>query len=231
MPAWPSITVLIVTYNRPVEIRKTIDALKAHLKYPGRIGWLLADDNSPNGYTDAIVQDYADLRFAVSVTNRLGWAGNVNAAMAKCETEFIYLNEDDYVSLYDIDLDKGVAILMSVQSAGLVRYDGVDGHKLSLEMCETASPIGRVPYLKILKRSQGLNVYSNRPHLKHKRFHEVYGTYPEGLELGATETVFAHRVKENRGPNVVILENGIRKAFNHVGRSWKGTMHDPCRHE
>jgi len=229
MTAWPSVTVLIVTYNRPTEIRKTIDALRVHLKYSGRIGWLLADDGSPDGYTDAIVQDYADLRFAVSVTGRLGWAGNVNAAMAACETEFIYLNEDDYVSLYDINLDKGIAVLMGVPEVGLIRYDGLDGHKLILEICETRSPIGRVPYLRVLWSSSGLNIYSNRPHLKHKRFHEHYGMYPIGLELGATETAFAHRVRKRHGLSIAALEDGITKAFDHIGHSRKGTAHDPCR--
>ena len=225
---WPDVAVMIVTYDRPDEIRRVIRALDKHLQYnKGKFVWYLADDGSLGNYVSDIQRDFANLGFRTTITKRLGWGANVNKCMRKIGEQYIFLCEDDYVALYPLDINQGIALLSSkTANIGLVRYDGLAGHRLNLAIEEIKTPsLGMLQYLEILKKdSRGLNVYSNRPHLKHVKFHRGYGEYPMGKSLGETESAFAHRIKDIlKGPKLVALENGIRRAFDHVGKSRQGT--------
>jgi len=224
---WPDVAVMVVTYDRPSEIRRVIVALTKHLQYKGKFVWYLADDGSPGNYILDIQRDFANLGFRATITKRLGWGANVNKCMKKIGEQYIFLCEDDYVALYPLDINKGVALLGSKANIGLVRYDGLAGHRLNLTIEEIDTRLGVLQYLEILKDSRGLNVYSNRPHLKHVKFHKAYSHYPMGKSLGETESAFAHRIKDIiKGPKLVALETGIVRAFDHIGKSRQNTAVD-----
>lgn len=227
---WPDVAVMIVTYDRPGEIRRVIKALDKHLQYDnGKFVWYLADDDSPGNYVLDIQRDFPNLGFRATVTKRLGWGANVNKCLQKIAEKYIFLCEDDYVALYPLDINKGVALLDSKEAnIGLVRYDGLAGHRLNLAIEEVKTRLGVLQYLEILKKaSRGLNVYSNRPHLKSRKFHRAYSHYPMGKSLGETESAFAHRVKGIlTGPKLVVLENGVVRAFDHIGKSRQNTAED-----
>ena len=228
---WPDVAVMVVTYDRPGEIRRVIVALTKHLQYKGKFVWYLADDGSPGNYILNIQRDFPNLGFKATITKRLGWGANVNKCLQKIAEKHIFLCEDDYVALYPLDINKGVALLDSKANIGLVRYDGLAGHRLNLAIEEVKTPIGVIQYLNILKKdSRGLNVYSNRPHLKQKKFHRAYSEYPMNKSLGETESAFAHRVKDTlTGPRLVTLENGITRAFDHIGKSRQGSKFDQSK--
>ena len=45
---WPTVTVMLITYDRPEEIRRTIYSLLKNIKYPrDKLLWHISDDNSP----------------------------------------------------------------------------------------------------------------------------------------------------------------------------------------
>ncbi|MBD3251135.1 hypothetical protein GF380_01535 [Candidatus Uhrbacteria bacterium] len=165
-------------------------------------------------------------------TQRQGWGANVNKALTHIRSDYVFLIEDDYVAQKSVNLTSGVAVLEHDESLGIVRYDGLAGHVgLALNIKEApGSPA--VCYLQIDKgRSSHLNVYSNRPHLRHRRVYDKLGPYPESQSLGATETAYAHRVKDNIGQvGVAILADGIERAFDHIGKSRQGTEHDVHLH-
>ena len=229
MAGWPEITAVVVTWNRPQMVRATIKALQQCLRYDGVLRWHLADDKSEDGYVASIVAEFEQLQISHSVTPRLGWGANVNAALAHIKTPYIFLCEDDYIALRPLNLNQGVALIETVPDIGAVRYDGIAAHALNLELRETRSePTGAFSYMRILKASPFLNVYSNRPHLAHRRFHEYYGKYPEGLSLAMTEDTFAKKVYNDRGggPNVAVLADGVVTAFDHIGQSRQGSAAD-----
>lgn len=224
---WPTVAVLIVTYDRPMEIRATIGALKEHLRYCGPLQWFVCDDGSPEGYTQTIQRDFPELAIVVSVTQRKGWGANTNVGMRTCaHASYVFLCEDDYVAIRDIDLASGVALMESVRDVGLVRYDGIAGHGLNLQLREADTALGRLNYLRIDKRSPCLNTYSNRPHLQSRKFRKTYGPYLVGKPLGATEDDYAHKVKDREGPDVACLTDGIPLAFMHIGKSRQGSKED-----
>jgi glycosyltransferase involved in cell wall biosynthesis len=229
---WPLVTILIVTYDRPDEIRRTLAALVNHLHYSGELRWHIADDGTPGSYLDDLRRDFPVLNLARSVTQRGGWGVNVNTALRAATTDLVFLCEDDYVAQRAADLDRGVIVLAAQPGIGLVRYDGIGGHVgMNLWLCEARQEERTVNYLEIDRRhSAHLNVYSNRPHLKHRRFHDAVGYYAEGLSLGFTEESFAHRVKDaDPGCGVAILGDGIEYSFDHIGKSRQGTDADPNR--
>jgi hypothetical protein len=205
--------------------------LHACLKYDGPLHWHLADDLSPPEYLPALFKEFPDLHFTMTQTARQGWGANVNKALRylHARTPFVYLNEDDYVPTTTLDLTAGVRLMLE-RPISLVRYDGISGHLgLNLWLRELQRSDGpTIDYMEIdTERSQHLNVYSNRPHLRHQRLVEQIGYYPEGRVLGATEEAYAHRVKGARpSPGVAVLANGIRRAFSHIGKTRQGTPDD-----
>jgi len=227
------LAVLIVTYDRPKEIRHTIDALQDRLQFTGSLHWHIADDATGNGYVRDLLHDYADLDLSYTITQRAGWGANVNTAIRHLHDlgyDFIYLNEDDYVPRRDIDLDDGVALLTHDTSLGLVRYDGLAGHRVDLGLREVDVGGRRLNHLRVSRSSPEPYIYSNRPHLRHRRFDQHYGRYPEGRALGATEESYARRIKEDEGgPGIAALIDGIPRAFDHIGHSRQGTDLDPNR--
>ena len=231
MSDWPKVTVLIVTFDRPREIRLTIKSLVEKIRYPGPLTWHIADDGSPDDYIPNLRHDFLDLDMQASVTVRLGWGANVNKALNCIKTDYIYLNEDDYVALREVDLRRGVAMLEAMETVGLVRYDGLSGHALNMNLREAATErAGKFDFLLIGRNSPHLNIYSNRPHLRHRRFTNFYGLYDEGRTLGLTETAYAHTYRNKRGgPAIVALGNGIERAYDHIGRSRQLSEYDVGR--
>lgn len=223
----PPLTICIVTYDRLPEIKQTIRALTQHAKYQGELRWHLADDSSPAGYVGNITREFNDLHFTHTSGGRGGWGVNVNIALGFLSQSYVFLIEDDYVARRDINLTAGVAVLEALPSLGAIRYDGIAAHDLNLRLREAHTFIGNVSYMEIDKDIPHLNVYSNRPHLRHQRFTECYGWYPEHKSLGDTEEQFAHRVKDKKNcPGVAVLHDGIAGAFDHIGKSYQGGKHD-----
>lgn len=222
---WPVVSICVVTFDRLREIKQTIAALYAHLHYEGDIKWHIADDSTPGNYFGSISHEFPQIDFTHTKTDRKGWGVNVNTALGfLSKYPYTFLIEDDYVCKRDIDLTHGVALMEANDKIGAVRYDGVAAHALTLHLEEVESRVGRFSYMRIDKSSPHLNVYSNRPHLKHRRFHECYGFYPEGKNLGTTEEQFAHRIKDQKHcPDIAILWDGIPTAFDHIGASRQGS--------
>jgi glycosyltransferase involved in cell wall biosynthesis len=225
----PDLTIVLVTYDRPLEIRKTVQALLDHIVYDGNLIWHLADDGSPGDYVENLRRDFP-LNWHVTVTNRGGWGLNVNTAFEAIDTDLVFLIEDDYVSKYPVNLTAGAALLEACPTLDIVRYDGLEGHLgLNLWISEQRTDRGVIPYMLIdTEKSMHLNCYSNRPHLRHIRLHERVGLYATEQPLGLTEEMYAHAIKSaDPQCGVAVLDDGIRRAFDHIGVTRQGTSQDP----
>jgi hypothetical protein len=203
-----------------------------HIKYPqGKLLFHLADDGTPGDYIGAIESEFHYLHWTHTVTNRQGWGANVNTALKAIQTNMVFLIEDDYVSLHPINLVDGVRLLTAKDDIGLIRYDGIAGHNLTTYWREYTDSDGRIDYGIIDLKSPHLNCYSNRPHLRHKRFTDYFGYYPEGKPLGWTEEAFAHHIKKapSEAPKLVILDDGVPRHFDHIGKSRQRSEYDVGR--
>ena len=240
---FPEVSILVVTYERPEEIRITIDALRRHIQYPAeKLRWHICDDGSGDNYVYKIQQDFKDLNITATITNRQGWGANANKGLKHCwaTSDYVLLTEDDRPPIKPYGLDKAVAILAASPGdchkpegapprspIGCIRLGGIASHWLTLQSRETDTIMGKLNYLHILKSSPFLNVWSNQPNVTHRRFFDYYGLFPEGRGLADTETIFARSVKDARkGPWVCILTNGIDVAQDHIGHSRQASDQD-----
>lgn len=248
---WPIVTITIITFSRTREIRLVIDALRKHIKYPPeRLRWHVADDGSPHSYLASIEKEFPFID-SVSITNRRGWGANVNAALRSIRTEYVYSTEDDYTLQRDLDLSPYVALMEAEKQIGLMRF-GIVGHGFACQMHETDiraqipdyqendsnrgyTGAGKLNWWEIVhEQPRGpftFYRYSNRPHLKHRRFHDFYGMYPEGLSLGATENAMNHQIKDcvrkhGGGPLIACPANFTLWHYDHIGESRQGTGED-----
>lgn len=242
---WPDVTLQICTYNRPEEIARTVLALREGLVYSGRLHWLVCDDASPGKYLDKLKRSAAfkglDATF-VTIGQNSGWAKNVNNGLRQIKSDYIFFLEDDYVVTGHLDLDAGLALLLTKPHIGMLRYRGTAGDHLVLHQMEAdvsaylpdyregTGVAGKLTYCLLDSGSPTVWLYSNGPHLKHARFHDFYGFYPEGLRLGETEEKFAHTVKDGMkkagAPALAITPGWIPMKWEHIGRSFQHTELD-----
>ena len=217
------VAICIITYNRLPEIKRTIAALQEHFIYSNEILWHIADDGSPINYINDIARAFPHTIFTHTITNRGGWGINANAALDYLKNNlYIFLIEDDYVATRDLNIDTGVALMQANPKVCAVRYDGIAGHELNLRLREQSTPIGNITYMYIDKDSPHLNVYSNRPHLRHTVRFNCFGKYRRFKPLGETEEMFAHRVKDRKQcVDIAVLGDGILPAFDHIGKSYQ----------
>ncbi len=246
MQEWPLVTVLVCTYNRPDELLATLKALDHNLSYPPeRLRWVIADDCSNYNIQKLLYENmWADIVRVIQTPKNMGWGANVNYAMRQLDSNYIYFTEDDYVLSKTLDLCVGVAVMESVPALGMLRYFGPGGD-VGIKYDQKEADIsgwlphyrdtlgleGKKTYLEFSPDSDSLWILSNRPHLKKAHFHGYYGDYPQGLKLGATEESFAHTVKDGlradvNAPKVAVFPEFIAPAFDHIGKSFKGSEHD-----
>lgn len=244
---YPDVTIQICTYCRPITIRKTIKALTDRLTYKGRLRWLICDDHSEErlpGYLAQLAADYPNIQ-CISTPQNSGWGANVNHGMGKINTAFIFFLEDDYELRYNLDITAGVLLLTAHPGMGYLRYDGIGGHRITASLGEVDAQHfdpdfmqtrgmtlpGRITYWQFHPQSQETWLYSNRPHLKHARFHRYYGMYPEGKKLGETEEHFAKHVKDHYtarrdAPGLGCLPDTVISQFGNIGQSFQHTKED-----
>lgn len=247
MTQLPSINIVVITFMRRDVLAHTLAALFDNLGYDGDISWIIADDCTPEPDYHYFIRSLPwrdrTMRIETPPENG-GWGVNANNALRKCEHDITFFIEDDYILTRPVDLSPYVALLLENTVVGLVRMDGIAGHLgLSCQTAETnvsaycpqwrqgiAYP-GKLHYWLLDRKSTQFNMYSNRPHLKHRRFHEAYGEYHEGFKLGLTETKFAHIVKDKMRDDAdsvpaIAAPFDANCYFDHIGESFQLTEYD-----
>lgn len=241
---WPTVTIQICTYDRYDDIKRTVEALADNLTYPN-LEWLICDDSSPSIYLSRLkrLKLFRDLNAQfISTETNSGWGSNVNHGLVHIQTPYVFFCEDDYLLEHTLDLRVGVAVMEAKPIIGMLRYRGTAGDTVVYHQQEAdirpwlpdyhcgGGVIGKETYLLLDGGSPTLWLYSNGPHLKHCRFHQFYGLYPEGLKLGQTEEHYCHVVKEGMkrdgAPCIAILPEWIRMWWSHIGTSYQGTEFD-----
>jgi glycosyltransferase involved in cell wall biosynthesis len=249
---FPEIAILIITYNRPDEIRAVIAALQENIDYPkDKLKWIVSDDSSGGRYLSDLKRSksHNEIEF-ISTPQRGGWGRNVNFGLnhigVHTNAKYVFQIEDDYLLKHPIDLKAGVALLETHVHIGMLRYRGTSGDRLVLHQFtgdirslypdyteSEGANSGWLCYQLIDGASPTAYIYSNGPHLKrirHGGFHEFYGNYPEGLKLGDTEIKFCMKVKEQmdipNAPCIAQLPEFTVMRFDHIGETWKDSEHD-----
>lgn len=189
----PTISCLILTYNRREMVLETIRRLQEHLKYSGNIQYVVSDDGSDDGTQAALLEEFPGL--ALVQNNRVGLGASNNRGLERCwaNGDIVLQLQDDLYCQKDLPLDLHVEKLLADETCGFIRLWGVAGHRY-----QGALEGG---YWRVWWNSPELYIPSDRPHIKHGRFHAFFGYYPEGRKTAETEEAFCHQCKDRAGLN------------------------------
>lgn len=212
---WKPLAVLVITYNRRVILLETLRRIKEHLGYQGETHYFIADDGSDDGTQDAVRAGFPDV--TIVQNQRVGLGANTNAALraAFAGHEYVMQLQDDLHLQMHLDMHPHIELMEGDPTASFVRLWGVGGHKYHGAL--------EGNYWRIWWHSPELFIPSDRPHVKHRRFHAMYGLYPEGLLTGETEQAFCHQCKDiarktGKPMDVFVPQNQLTEtSWEHVG--------------
>lgn len=230
MDDWPGVSVLIPTYNRLMIVADTVALLAQMIEYPGQVTYWLGVDNDEETprHVAAFIMKHCGVNVnALDGPRRTnpkarGYLGaNLNMLLKASRRDNLLLQmDDDHHIQRRLDLRPHVEVLMNDQYAGWIRLMGVGFHRY----CGCLD--GR--YWRVDWDSPEVYIPSNRPHLKHRRFHDFFGGYPEGLKLGETEESFCHmchdKARDHKAvaPQVLVpLDVLTESSWDHVGHSFQ----------
>src|SRR5690348_7133421 len=126
MPEFPSVTVLINTYNRIEDLQRTVTGLRENLVYEGdKLEWVIADDCSPDGYLERVsrlrVFEGLNVRFISTPVNS-GVGASMNNGFRHVQTPYCFYSQDDLIPTKPLDLRKSVALMEAQPNIGILRY-------------------------------------------------------------------------------------------------------------
>lgn len=188
---WPPLAINIVTYNRKETLRVTLHHLLAHLYYVGERTVFVADDGSDDGTQAMLAEEYPDAVLVQSA--RVGLGANTNAGLraSLAVADYVLQFQDDMQLLTTLDMHPHIERLRDDPTCGYIRLWGVGGHRYKGTL--------EGNYWRIHWDSDELYIPSDRPHVKHRRFHEHFGMYPEGYRTAETEDAWCHQCKNRAG--------------------------------
>jgi hypothetical protein len=220
------IVVILQTWERTSYALRTIDAALAYLRYPNLL-WYIADDGSrPDHYDDVHDALVSTGRLIGGHSERAGYGANANHAwrVARDVSRLTFFLEDDWELRQPLDLYPYAALLMERPEVGMVRL-GV----LNLDVRgRTWGHDGRVYWtLDREPHHEGTPVFTGHPSLRHTRYWEAHGDYPENLGPGDTELAYAYhyRMTVPEAPAIVWpADYPAAGLFGHIGSVKTETM-------
>lgn len=218
------IVVILQTYKRTDVALRTIVAARGRLRYPD-LRWYVADDGSPDEHVNAVLEAVGGDLWAWH-SERRGYGGNANVAWdaALGISALSFWLEDDWELRETLDLYAYAALLMERDEIGMVRLGVLNldvrgrtwGHNGHLYW-----KLDREPHI------EGTPVFTGHPSLRHRRYRDAYGLYPEGLVPGDTELAYAYRFRQGTpdDPGIVWPAGyGPWGLFDHIGNVKTETM-------
>ena len=209
---WPALSIVIVTYNRLDTLCATLNALREHLYYTGDTRVFVADDGSDDGTQAMLAESWPSVTLVQSQRGGLGANTNAGLRAAFAHSDYVLQLQDDMHLRSHLDLHPHIALLRDDPTCGFIRLWGVGGHKY----------VGNLEgnYWRIWWNSDELYIPSDRPHVKHRRFHEYFGMYPEGLATAHTEEQWCHNCKDRAGIGGTRLDVFVPQGID-TERSWE----------
>ncbi len=199
MTEFPPVILLLITYERTDVALETIKGIKARLSYPN-LGWHIADDGSNGDHIQKLANEIGP-EFEISTSNTGGHSvgKSMNEGVARClERADIWLHwEDDWVPNMDINLIPCVELLQQNEDVGMIRLGrlsaGLHGQVI----------VGGDRLWWLLDKTKDLWAWTGHAAMRHRRFHDAYGVYKEGLTPGKTELCFQDVFLHTGGPDIV----------------------------
>jgi hypothetical protein len=205
--------IIFQTYRRTQYAVPAIQAIKTKLRYDGQIKWLVIDDGSEDRHIEQIIEQIGISHLYTVYSHRVGYGRLANWAWAESakHTPLTLWLEDDWVLQRPFDLLPYARLLMERDHLGMVRFGQIPSGLEGL----TEGYDGQT-YLRLYKSKP--YYFSGNPSLRHSRFYDAYGPYPEGLNPGDTEIAYDRQIQQRSGPHILIpVDVGTWGVFGHIG--------------
>lgn len=205
-----------VTEARRSYAVRTIRGVRDHLKYAdGDLLWHIVADGCPDDRFQALLEYVGAAGFSVaymSRNKRAGYGANANWAWEHAASDVTLWLEDDWELTRDFDITPYVRLLNNEPAIGMVRL----GH-LPIDLRAYSEGYEGRMYLNL--PLDQMYAYSGNPHLKHRRFRDTYGRYPEGHNPGDTELAYGAQIREAETKAKIVwpLAIGDNHPFGHIG--------------
>lgn len=221
----PRVSVILLSYRRIEALKRTLDSFRRHVDLSD-YELIICDDGSADWQRREIERMGAD-KFIWN--DRVGYGINTNRGIRAASGEFLFHLEDDLeIVSTGYFLEAGIQVLRALPEVGCINYT----FESCLPKLRAKRQVGQyhveiLPFPNSQAKGYAIFRYSNRPHLKHRRFHEVYGLYPEGYGHAATELLFVAHVNKRRGSRIAWIRDSV--AFWHIGPEYGTTREDPIK--
>ncbi len=216
--SWPTICVMLLTYDRLDYAIRTVKGLQKHLQYSGSWALHVADDGSPEGYLDQLTNACGAL-FTKTNSERRGYGASYNLATQIVHPIYpITLPiEDDWELLRPLDLDPLVTILQEDEGVDCIRL-GYIGYTQELRGKFIWSEATKQNLLLLDPKSPEHHVWAGHPRLETTERQRRVGSWPEEVDPGMTEFSVAHNEEARKGvvwPLDLLTSAG--NLFAHIG--------------
>jgi len=212
------IVLILQTFKRTETALATIAAARQYLRYAGDLAWYVADDGSPRDHVDALLTALDDQIVIGSHRERRGYGANANAAWGAADaiSPLTFWLEDDWELRAPFDLTS-YAQALDDPEIGMVRL----GYLNRGIVGSTVAAANRL-YWRLYHEPAERNelVFTGHPSLRHTRYRDAYGWYPDNLGPGDTELAYAYRYRtRNTGAPWVVWPASLPEwgPFAHIG--------------
>lgn len=209
------LSILITTYKRTNLALDVIHHLKQNLVFHGDLHWHIADDGSPNGHVDSILNELTCFQnVTASNSHRKGVGYSTNLGLSYCleRSEYVLILEDDWRLVEPFIVEDYLQLFREYDDIGMIRLayisPGLEG-----DLIHTTN---QKLWWKLRKGPQ--YTFVGHAALRTKKFINAYGKYPVGLPPGQTELYMCGTFNNTKGPTVALPAwHSIYGIFHHIG--------------
>lgn len=221
----PTVCINLLTKNRTEYMVPCVKKALDNLKYEGRLVWYISDGGSEKSHLDKM-DEIIPRELILGRHSRLSSPGESwNFGLKEIfKSVDIYLRlEDDYVLKDYLDITVWVKLLITQPAIGMVRLGqivkfqdfGTAGYK-------TYTNVGYTEEIYLVSGKQNSYAYSGHPCLIHKRLHDEFGYFEEGITPGEVEVKFDDAVRQKLFPSIVFPwdmgKYGTWGIWDHIGK-------------
>lgn len=214
------VTLLLLTYNRLDYAKETLRSVLDNIKTTHPLVVHIADDGSPEGYTDELRElagGYAHVD-GITVTNaeRGGYGHNYNLAMQIIHQHSLYcvVAEDDWRLCKPLDLDPLLNCLDVSSEIGCIRLGYIG---FTQELRGKIVDILGSKYLVFDPNSFEPHVFAGHPRVEAVVWQKEVGEWPTGLAPGTTEFAVCHKLAARKRVAWPMFNDPDNSIFQHIG--------------
>lgn len=215
------IVIVLQTFERTANALATIEAAVKHLRYP-ELQWWIADDSRNDVHGKTVYDRLRALGATIAGGHHLpgatyGENANEGWRNARKISNLAFFLEDDWELRQELDLYRYACLLMECEEVGMVRLGN-----LNLDIRARTWGYGGAVYWKLDREPhlEGTPVFTGHPSLRHVRYWEAYGEYPEGWGPGDTELKYAYTYRKGYPDDPGIVwpaDYPFMGFFGHIG--------------